>query len=206
MAEAARQERARKDAEHNAIHHVYTEEDLKRDKILTPEDQAKVTGREKQQQAAPGEQNAKTLPAEQSQPPESLGDVARRYREQKATREAEQEVKKKFTPFSYKVPEQTLTAPKPEIAPLKRHALGSGLRVESELVPSPVPHSGPGGTGSRARISPFQPRPLLAPPPAVSVAPVAPPSRERVESPTASLTVPRQSPAGLRLLRVQRGD
>ncbi|HYA65036.1 MAG TPA: LysM domain-containing protein, partial [Candidatus Sulfotelmatobacter sp.] len=47
---------------------------------------------------------------------------------------------------------------------------------------------------------------LLAPPPAVSVAPVAPPSRERVESPTASLTVPRQSPAGLRLLRVQRGD
>ena len=95
VAEAARQERARKGAEHKATHYVYTEEDLKRDKILTPEDQAaKVATREKQQQAALGEQNAESVPAEQSQQPESLGDVARRYREQKAEHDAEQAEKK----------------------------------------------------------------------------------------------------------------
>ena len=206
VAEAARQERARKDADHKATHHVYAEEDLKRDRILTPEDQVKALAREKHQQGASGEQDAKAMPPEQSQQPESLGDVARRYREQKAARDAEQAEKKKFTPFPYKVPEQTLTASKPEIAPLKRPALGSDVRKESHKVPAPVPPSVPRGTGLRPRISPFQPRLLPAPPSAVSVAPVGPPVRNRVESPTASPTTPHRSFAGLRPLQVQRGD
>lgn len=205
VAEAARQERARKGADHKAAHHVYTEEDLKRDRILTPEDQAEVLSREKQQQGEPVEQNAKAMPPEQSQQPESLGDVARRYREQKAARDAQQAEKKKFTPFPYKVPEQTLTAPKPEIAPLKRPALVSELPEKSDMAPTPVPHSAPRGTGSRPRISPFQPRPLLVPP-AMSAVPVTPPPRTREESPTASLTASHRSFAGLRPLQVQRGD
>jgi nucleoid-associated protein YgaU len=206
VAEAARQERARKDADRKATHHVYTEEDLKRDRILNLEDQAKALAREKHQQGASGEQDAKAMPPEQTQQPESLGDVARRYREQKAARDAEQAQHKKFTPFPYKVPEQTLTAPKPEIVPLKRPALGSDVREESHTVAAPVPPSVPRGAGLPPRISPFQPRPLLAPPPAVSVAPVGPPVRNRVESPIASLTIPYRSFAGLRPLKVQRGD
>ena len=52
VAEAARQERARK--EHARKSHVYTDEDLKRAKILTPEDDERVSATRKQTPPALG--------------------------------------------------------------------------------------------------------------------------------------------------------
>src|SRR5579859_5623630 len=79
VAEAARQERARKDAKTQK--HVYTDEDLHRAKILTPEDDARVEARGKQQ-PAPVEEQAKA-PADGQIGQLPLGDIARRYRNAK---------------------------------------------------------------------------------------------------------------------------
>jgi len=78
VAEAARQEKARKDNQQKKPKHVYTDEDLKRAQILTPEDRAEVEAR-KQQQPLPGAKesqdslDAQTLPADLP-----LGDGGRR--------------------------------------------------------------------------------------------------------------------------------
>src|ERR1700740_2359452 len=45
VADAARQERARKQNQQNQARHVYTAEDLKREHILTPEDRAEFAAR-----------------------------------------------------------------------------------------------------------------------------------------------------------------
>lgn len=48
VAEAAKQERARKEAQQKKSKHVYTEEDLKRAQILTPEDRAELEAQKNQ--------------------------------------------------------------------------------------------------------------------------------------------------------------
>jgi nucleoid-associated protein YgaU len=79
-AEAARQERARKQ-QGSGEHHVYTNEDLQRGKILTPEDQSRAAAA-KQKPAPPLNTNPNTeqFDANSGKPKEPLGDVARRYR------------------------------------------------------------------------------------------------------------------------------
>ena len=83
VAEAARQEQARKAAEANAPKHVYTEEDLKKDRILTPDDQARVAARKQQHPVLAQESADKQQPAAQATESESLGTTARRYRNEK---------------------------------------------------------------------------------------------------------------------------
>jgi nucleoid-associated protein YgaU len=86
VAEAARQERARKEQQKKSKH-VYTDDDLRRAKILTPEDQARVEAR-RELQPTPGEEQAQA-PAngdEIAQLP--LGDIARRYRNAKLAAQA----------------------------------------------------------------------------------------------------------------------
>ncbi len=95
VAEAARQARARKQAEASHPEHVYTNEDLERAHILTPEDRAEVEA--KKLECAP-KNNCSPAPAQnppagldaQSQSPAnsqtpatSIGEVARRYSRQK---------------------------------------------------------------------------------------------------------------------------
>jgi hypothetical protein len=82
-AEAARQERARKPTQQKSSRHVYTEDDLKHPKILIPEDQARVEARRKQN-SVPAQQDAQSSPANEGLPKESLGEIARRYRREKA--------------------------------------------------------------------------------------------------------------------------
>ena len=53
VAEAARQERVRKEAQQKKSKHVYTAEDLKREHILTPEDRAHLEAGKNQQPIAP---------------------------------------------------------------------------------------------------------------------------------------------------------
>ncbi len=84
-AEAARQERARKEQNSNpSEHHVYTNEDLRRGKILTPEDQSRAAAaRQKQGPYLNAQPDAQPLDANSGTRQEPLGDVARRYRNMK---------------------------------------------------------------------------------------------------------------------------
>ena len=196
-ADAARQEHARKSAQQkHPSRHVYTDEDLKRGKILTPEDQARVAARRNQKNAIPGQQNAEASPADVNQGAESLGEIARRYRQERAQREAEEAAKKSFAPFPYSVSDPTLAVPKPEIAPLTPPEKPKFF---------PFSASRPSlGNSAHGRISPFQPRPLLAAP-GERIAPLDPPAlrTERVApaKPTPTIDLP-----GLHEIRAQRGD
>lgn len=92
-AEAARQARARKEAHQKNPAHVYTNDDLSRARILTPQDRAEAEARLKN--AAPLAQPDQTAPprgfdAQAIPPRPSLGDVARSYRKQKEQQREQQ--------------------------------------------------------------------------------------------------------------------
>jgi nucleoid-associated protein YgaU len=89
VAEAARQERARKQELQKRGKHVYTEEDLKHPSILTPEDRAQVEAKRNECaqknncSPAPSQNPPATLDANSPVPGSSLGEVARQLRKQK---------------------------------------------------------------------------------------------------------------------------
>ena len=93
IAEAARQEKARKATPAQKRPHVYTNEDLKRAQILTPEDRAPIEAR-KRNPTSPTPALNETSPADASTQDatasESLGEIARRVRQEKSARQAEQ--------------------------------------------------------------------------------------------------------------------
>jgi len=80
VADAAKQERARKESQQKKSKHVYTEEDLKRAQILTPEDRAQFEARKNQAVPDAGEKPQDALDAKSLSPDAPLGDVARRFR------------------------------------------------------------------------------------------------------------------------------
>jgi len=89
VAEAARQERARKQELQKRAKHIYTEEDLKHLSILTPEDRAQIEARRSEcaqrndcSPAAPHRPPV-SLDANSETPQIPLGDVARQLRRQK---------------------------------------------------------------------------------------------------------------------------
>jgi len=82
VAEAARQAQAAKDKQGAGLKHVYTDEDLKRKKILTPEDRQLLDAK-KREQAIPGSEVAPTDLDAQALDQLPLGDVARMYRAMK---------------------------------------------------------------------------------------------------------------------------
>jgi len=105
VAEAARQERARKQQPADE-HHVYTNEDLRRGKILTQKDQSRAAAAKQKPQPAPTTRpDVQPLDANSGKPQESLGDVARRYRNLK--REAVHP-----SPFHLPANQPELAAPK----------------------------------------------------------------------------------------------
>lgn len=89
VAEAARQERARKQEGEKNAKHVYTEEDLKHPHILTPEDRAQIEAKrsdcaQKNNCSPAAPQNSPAdLDANAPAPGTSLGEVARHLRKQK---------------------------------------------------------------------------------------------------------------------------
>jgi nucleoid-associated protein YgaU len=215
VAEAARQDKARKSAGQQAPPHVYTDDDLKRKVILTPEDQARVEARKKKQGSVPGEQDASAKPqqpAGDTTQTESLGEIARRYRREKAERDAALAAKKKFTPFPYSVPKDALAEPKTGSAPLT--GVLPGLverRAESatEAHPAAKVHP-PVVRDHHGRISPFEPRPLIGSPvvapPAIAVVPSQPvrPVAPMAGKEPRSLLDPANS--GLKRVQVVHGD
>lgn len=214
VAAAARQEQARKAEQKQKSAHVYTDEDLKRNKILIPEDQARAEARKKLQTSAPPPENAQVLPADPNQQTESLGEIARKYRNEKATHEAAEAAKKSIAPFSYAVPNPGLAAPKPEVGslrpgvrPLPRNAPEVPTRKPIEAPLLPAPHTSNQGSNGRPRISPFQPRPLLpAAPDVVPVVPVRPTPPAHVERQVIANTTPAPEMGGTHTIQVQRGD
>src|ERR1700676_1527215 len=82
VAEAARQEKTRKAAQQKKESHVYTNEDLKQSQILTQQDRSLVEARKNNPTVAPAKPAEPSVNAEKNSAPESLGEVARRYRRQ----------------------------------------------------------------------------------------------------------------------------
>jgi nucleoid-associated protein YgaU len=90
VAEAARQERAHKQTKQKKSKHVYTEQDLKRAQILTPEDRAQVEAKKNQPTPPMAEKSQEAVDARSLPPDAPLGDVARRFRKQKQSQKLQQ--------------------------------------------------------------------------------------------------------------------
>jgi nucleoid-associated protein YgaU len=172
VAEAARQARERKAAQQNSPRHVYTEEDLKKTRILTSEDTSRAVASRKipsppapnqpQSEVAAAEQikkqeknpepNAETNAQQNSDTP-SLGEIARRYRQEKETKHMEQAAKSaQPSRYPLDLPKTSFAEPKATVAP------SNGSLREDELRPLKpgLPKLAPGSAG--ARVAPFAPR------------------------------------------------
>jgi nucleoid-associated protein YgaU len=203
-AEAARQEKARKAIEQKSARHVYTDDDMKRKTILTPEDQVRVEARKQRQNASPVEQNAKlrSNPNDPNAQAESLGEIARRLRQGEAAQEAEQAAKKKFLPFPYELPTDALAEPVRGVVVAPLIAPVSGVTQPTASAGHDMGH--PVVPAARGRISPFQPRPLssvpFAPPLPFRVSSVLPPHK------TEKLLQPMAVSRGMKRIEVQPGQ
>jgi nucleoid-associated protein YgaU len=109
VAEAARQEQARKEKKAKRLKHVYTEEDLKRKRILTREDRELLEAK-KRDANVPGAEPPVGLEAEalENLP---LGDVARMFRAQKALDAA-----MRAAEYHLSVDNAVLASPRPMVA------------------------------------------------------------------------------------------
>jgi nucleoid-associated protein YgaU len=115
VAEAARQERAQKESKQKKSKHVYNEQDLKRDQILTPEDRAQVEAKKNQLAAPSAEKSQEAVDAQSLSPDAPLGDVARRFRKQKQSQKLQQSAEFHL-PFANA---PALASPKPPVMPLR---------------------------------------------------------------------------------------
>ncbi len=166
VAEAARQERTRKESQQKKPKHVYTDQDLKRAQILTPEDRAQVEAR-KNQPTPPASQKPQEAMDAQSLPADApLGDVARHFRKQKQPQKVQQSAEFRL-PFA---DAPALASPKPPVQPLRPP-------VSNAAPPRLAPFRPP------VRRSPFERPKFLLPapsrglpshPPAVRIAPARP--------------------------------
>ena len=163
VAEAARQEKARKAAQpQKQPAHVYTNDDLQRSQILAPEDRASIEARKKN--SAPPVINAplpSNIPADDARATESLGEIARRVRQEKSARQAEQAGKLPAPPPYHLDPPQpqVFAHPKSVGRPLAAPSSSSHKIVQPPA--SAEPHKR--DPFSRATISPAPSRSFSAP-------------------------------------------
>ncbi|MDP9340358.1 MAG: LysM peptidoglycan-binding domain-containing protein [Acidobacteriota bacterium] len=145
VAEAARQEQARKDKQAAARQkHVYTEEDLKRARILTREDRELLDAK-KREQGAPG---TAPPPAEVSADALELlplGDVARMYRAMKELSQAAQSAEFHLpasntanAELASPRPLREFAMPKPRVARSSRHLAPVAPEFSNVAVVAPV--------------------------------------------------------------------
>ncbi|HKW57827.1 MAG TPA: LysM peptidoglycan-binding domain-containing protein [Candidatus Acidoferrum sp.] len=152
VAAAARQERAKKQEQQKPKGHVYTNEDLSRARILTPEDEARIEAKRnecaKKNNCAPKE-NAPGLDASTGKHGSSLGEVAQQYRR-----------KKELEALKPK-------APGPFHLPPAEPALASPVLPGRPLLRGPVaPSLGSGSNSQVMRRDPFARVPMQVAPPA----------------------------------------
>src|SRR5260370_42585851 len=85
VGEAARQERTQKESKQKKSKQVYTEQDLKRAQILTPEDRAQVEAKKNQPAPPSSEKSQEDIDAQSLPSDHSLGHLARLFRKQQAS-------------------------------------------------------------------------------------------------------------------------
>ncbi len=173
VAEAARQERARKDQQKKQKH-VYTDEDLRRAKILTADDEARVEARRKQQPAPAEEQAQAPIDGQLAQLP--LGDIARRYRNAKLAAQTPGPFHLPFDEPVFATPiflVPTVAPPHPSFSPVHPNVAPAH---RSGVVAPAIPSTAP-----LRRVDPFTRR--LAPPAPPAVARIAPPARQPKAAP-----------------------
>jgi len=190
VAEAARQERAQKESKQKKSKHVYTEQELKRDQILTPEDRAQVEAK-KNLPAPPSAEKSQEAVDAQSLPPDApLGDVARRFRKQKQSQKLEQSAEFHL-PFA---DAPALASPKPPVMPMRPP-------VSKPAAPRFAPYQPP------VKRSPFERPKVFFSAPALAMAsrqPTPPPIRVTPSQPAAPI-VP-TAPTKLNVVTVKPGD
>lgn len=185
-AEAARQERARKEQPKQSTH-VYTEDDLGRPKILTPEDEERFAAQRRELLSWPDQQTQVPLDASADLPLLPLGDIARRYRDAKRAVQPP-------TPFHLPFDEPAFAAPVVSI-PIVARPRPNFSPVRPSLAPS-HPHAVPAPSLSNSaplhRVDPFARRSTPAAPSSFAgVAPTAREARPSVSRPTPVLADPR---------------
>src|SRR6267378_808071 len=190
VVEAARQERAQKESKQKKSKHVYTEQDLERDRILTPEDRAQVEAKKNLLAPPSGEKSQEAVDAQSLPPDAPLGDVARRFRKQKQSQKLQQSAEFHL-PFA---DAPALASPKPPVMPMRPP-------VSKPAAPRFAPYQPP------VKRSPFE-RPKVffsAPAPAMPSRPPAPPAiRVTPSQPVAPIDPP--APAKLNVVTVKPGD
>ena len=164
VADAAKQERTRKESQQKKSKHVYTEEDLKRAQILTPEDRAQIEARKNQTAPDAGEKSQDALDAKSLSSDVPLGDVARRFRRLKEFQKLERSAE-----FHLPIADSVLAAPKP-MQPLRPHS----FKPANPPAPHFAPYRPPVKRSPAARLVPAQPLAPVAP----AIAPVNPTKRE----------------------------
>ena len=171
LAAKPRQQKARKYTEAKPKSHVYTNDDLQKSQILTTPDRARVEARKK---SAPSPQTREPAPSLDSSA-ESLAEVARRYRHEKAADAAEQASRPKPpSPFPMDLSQPTFATPAPVGPPL------SAPLAPIAPASKPRPSRGPlkRDPFSRPALSPSLSTPIPGPGPLIDVkpSPVAPPA------------------------------
>jgi nucleoid-associated protein YgaU len=187
VAEAARQERAQKESKHRKSKHVYTEQDLKRARILTPEHRAQVEAKKNQAVPPSAEKPSEAADAQSLPPDAPLGNVARHFRKQKESQKLGRSAEFHL-PFA---DAPALASPKPPVKPLRPP-------VSNPAPPRFVPYQPPVKRSpfERPKVFFFSPAPVMpSRPPAVGIAP---------SQPTAPI-VP-AVPAKLNIVTVKPGD
>jgi nucleoid-associated protein YgaU len=180
VAEAARQEKARKAAEQKKESHVYTNEDLKQSQILTRQDRSRVEARKNISPATPANPVQPSINAEKNSAPESLGAVARRYRRQKLENSEAAEAAKHqpASRFPMDLSQPSFASPVKPVAPV----VSPNLHPRQSAKPLPRIATSRRDPFSRQRFSPSLPnnRAPLSPnfsapaKPSISFADVAP--------------------------------
>jgi nucleoid-associated protein YgaU len=200
VAEAARQERARKQTRQKKLKHVYTAEDLKRDQILTPEDRAQVEAK-RHQPAPAGAQPAQDAIDAQSLPANApLGDVARQLQRQKESQKLQRATQFPLplsnAPALASPKPPVLAAPKPPSQPLRPPVIVIEPARPREFGPFRPP----------VKRSPFE-RPRMLPPAIAtprSIVPALPTPRVLPKPPADRVTPP--PPTKANVVTVQPGD
>ena len=170
VADAAKQERARKEALQKKSKHVYTEEDLKRAKILTPEDREEMEAKKNQPASPETKKSPDSVDAESLPADAPIGDVARHFRRQKDSLELRRA--QQFPLPLAKAP--VLASPKPLLRPI-RPPLALTNPVPPPFVKSAPPRFAP--FQPPVKRSPFwRPNVIISAPPRVLAARPAPPS------------------------------
>jgi nucleoid-associated protein YgaU len=143
VAEAARQERARKQESQKRAKHVYTEEDLKHPSILTPEDRAQIEAKRNECaqknncSPAPSQNPPATLDANAPASGTSLGEVARQLRKQKELQALKPKQSELFhLPFSTPALASPILPERPPIRPPSQPVLRP--KTSSPKMPSNV--------------------------------------------------------------------